>query len=136
MPKVRITKKKAVVAEPEEISEDLIEERLEALQLRFREKTMADFLAENAGNKLDKVIAYCATEDKYNEQLEVAAGKLDAATNLYVETGKLMDDVLAAQKAIDVITEQMNSMGNVPSGCAELYKLYRKAQNPKMYGQR
>ena len=136
MPKLRITKKKAVQVEPEEVSEDLIEERLEALQLRFREKTMADFMAENAGAKLDKVIAYCQTEDKFNDELELAANALDAATNLYVETGKLMDDVLSAQKSIDVIQEKLNSMGNVPTGCNEIYKLYRKAQNPKMYGQR
>jgi hypothetical protein len=136
MPKVRVTKKQQVQEEPEEVSQELIEERLEALQLKFREKTMADFLAENAGAKLEKVIAYCNEEDKFNNQLDVAANVLDKATNLYIETGKLMDDVLAAQKSIEVIQEKCNSMGSVPTGCNELYKLYRKAQNPKMYGQR
>jgi len=135
MPKVRVTKKQQI-PEPDEVSQELIEERLEALQLKFREKTMADFLAENAGAKLEKVIAYCNEEDKFNNQLDVAANVLDKATNLYIETGKLMDDVLAAQKSIEVIQEKCNSMGSVPTGCNELYKLYRKAQNPKMYGQR
>jgi hypothetical protein len=118
-----------------EPSDEVVAARYEALFTQYRDKVIKEFMAENAGPKLDKAVSYVKALDALDAELDAAADDLESRLSQYIDTGANMEAVFLAQKRIDSIQEKINSVGAVPAGCNELIKAYRKARDPKLYGQ-
>ena len=118
-----------------ELNPDLYEQRYHALFMEYRTQLMAEFKAENAGPKLDKVIAHVAQLDKIGGEIEVAANDLDEKLTAYLNTGANMSAVLAAQRKINKLQEDAALLSGTPAGCNELLKAYRKVLNADISAQ-
>jgi hypothetical protein len=118
-----------------ELSPDLYEQRYHALFMEYRTQLMAEFKAENAGPKLDKVIAHVAQLDKIGGEIEVAANDLDEKLTAYLNSGANMSAVLAAQRKINKLQEDAALLSGTPAGCNELLKAYRKVLNADISAQ-
>jgi len=119
----------------QELNPDLYEQRYHALFMEYRTQLMAEFKAENAGPKLDKVIAHVAQLDKIGGEIEVAANDLDEKLTAYLNTGANMSAVLAAQRKINKLQEDAALLSGTPAGCNELLKAYRKVLNADISAQ-
>jgi hypothetical protein len=119
----------------QELNPDIYEQRYHALFMEYRTQLMAEFKAENAGPKLDKVIAHVAQLDKIGGEIEVAANDLDEKLTAYLNTGANMSAVLAAQRKINKLQEDAALLSGTPAGCNELLKAYRKVLNADISAQ-
>lgn len=133
MPKVKISKRQqlatdAVAAEPE-MNENLISERLETLNLKYREKMLNDFTAENKGAKLDRVIEHYKLNNAINEEIAKAQDLMEEATQRYLESGRDMEKVYAIKKTIEELEAKADNLPSLPKDHVELAKQYARVLN-------
>ena len=130
MPRVKLSKKQQ--PEPElELSEDLMNERLEALNMRYREKVLQDFLNENKSPELDKIIENNKLVSAIEDEVFKASDVLEQETQKYLETGKNMDNLFVLRKNIENIEDKLSTIPPLPKECKELYKEYKRVLNVK-----
>ena len=112
------------------------DKRFEALALAYQAKVLAEFKAENAGPKLDQVVAYIEKLDKASAGLDALAEDLDNKMSGYLYERLPMGAVLDVQAKIDELQDEIAMLSPVPTGCNELVKAYRRALSAKLFGQR
>ena len=129
MPRAKLSKKQP---EPEpELNEDLMNERLEALNMRYREKVLQDFLNENKSPELDKIIENNKLVSAIEDEVFKASDVLEQETQKYLETGKNMDNLFVLRKNIENIEDKLSTIPPLPKECKELYKEYKRVLNVK-----
>lgn len=114
---------------------DLYEQRYFNLHTAYVTQVMQEFKAENAGPKLDKVVAYVETLSKLESELEALANVMNEKISGYMNSGQGMAAVLSVQKQIDELQAKICEASAVPAGCNDLVKAYRRACAASLYGQ-
>jgi len=130
MPRAKISKKQQADPEPE-LNEDLMNERLDALNMRYREKVLADFLNENKGPELDKIIENNKLVSAIEDEILKASDVLEQETQKYLETGKNMDHLFVLRKNIEDIEDKLSTLPPLPKECKNLYKEYKQVLSIK-----
>lgn len=132
MPKVKISKRQQQETQnhdTQEMNENLISERLETLNLKYREKMLNDFTAENKGAKLDRVIEHHKLNYAINEEIAKAQDSMEEATQRYLESGRDMEKVYALKKTIEELEAKADNLPSLPKDHVELAKQYARVLN-------
>jgi len=130
MPRAKISKKQQPEPEPE-LNEDLMNERLDALNMRYREKVLADFISENKGPELDQIIEHNKCVSAIEDEILKATETLQEAVNKYLETGKNMEQLFTLRKSVDSIEDKLFVLPPLPKECKNLFKEYKQVLSIK-----
>lgn len=127
-------KSKKQPKQTEEVShEELINQRLEELNAKYRAQVLGNFLAKNQGPKLDKIIEYVKLNENAENEIHQAADRLNQATQKYLETGTGMDELFTMRAAVDALEDKLMLITPLPKDHKELFAEYRSVLSVRSF---